>query len=287
MAAPVSFELFPPRSAQAQERWWATLERLAQLNPSFVSVTCGAGGSGVDITIEMLRAITSRTTLNVAGHLTCAGRTREQVDEAIAGYWEAGVRHIVALRGDVPDGGQFLPSQNEYRDSVQLIAAIRAAAPFEVSVATYPERHPDSRSPAKDLAWLARKAEAGATRAITQFSFDTDAIVRLRDKIDRAGVDLKLVPGILPTTNFAAVRRMARQCQVKIPGWLESRFAGLEDDPQMRMMAAAIVAAEQVGRLRREGFAEFHFYTLNSYDVVGAVCRLLDVRPAELEAVAA
>ena len=283
----VSFELFPPRNAQAEEHWWSAIERLSALDPSFVSVTCGAGGSGVEATVGALRAIATRTNLRLAGHLTCVSRSRAEVDEAIATYWDAGVRHILALRGDMPEGAPFAPHPAGYASSVELIAAVRGSAPFEVSVAAYPQPHPDSLSPAKDLEWLARKVDAGATRAITQFCFDTDAIVRLRDHVDRAGIEVNLVPGIMPATNFASMSRMARKCGVRVPAWLESRFAGLEEDRQMRMMLAAIVAAEQVDQLRREGFREFHFFTMNNYDVVPAVCRLLDAEAAEPQASAA
>jgi len=283
----VSFELFPPRTPEAERQLWLALERLAPLDPTFVSVTCGAGGSGVGATIGVVRAIATRTSLQVAGHLTCVGRSRDEVDEAIAGYWATGVEHIVALRGDMPKGAPFRLHPGGYTSSVELIEAARRIAPFEISVAAYPEPHPDSRSLAEDLEWLARKVDAGATRAITQFCFDVEAIVRLRDQIDRAGIEVTLVPGIMPATNFAGVVRMASRIQVDVPPWLHARFAGLEDDPQTRMNLAAIVAAEQVGQLGNEGFDEFHFYTLNNYGVVPAICRLLDCRPAEREARAA
>ena len=198
------------------------------------------------------------------------------------------MRHIVALRGDMPDiEGRFAPHADGYAGSVELIEAVRRHAPFEVSVAAYPEPHPDSRSLRDDLEVLARKADAGATRAITQFCFDTDAIVRLRDRVDRLGIALAVVPGIMLATNFEAVARMAGKCGASVPDWLATRFAGLENDPQTRKLVAAIVAAGQVDQLRREGFSEFHFYTLNQGDVVPAVCRLLDIHPAEQGAPAA
>ena len=286
--ASVSFELFPPRTPQAEVQLWSALERLAPLEPSFVSVTCGAGGSGTDATLDVLRAITARTSLRAAGHLTCVGRSRAEIDGAIVCYWAAGVRHIVALRGDMPElGARFVAHPRGYANSIELVGAIRRIASFEISVAAYPEPHPDSRSLADDLEVLARKADAGATRAITQFCFDTDAIVRLRDRVDRLGIELAVVPGIMLATNFEAVARMAGKCGASVPDWLATRFAGLENDQQTRKLVAAIVAAGQVDHLRREGFSEFHFYTLNQGDVVPAVCRLLDIRPAEQEARAA
>ena len=285
----VSFEFFPPRSDEAHAQLRATLARLAAHRPAFVSVTCGAGGSGADgATLDPLRAIRRDSALAPAGHLTAAGRTRAEVDSAIAGYWSAGVRHIVALRGDMPEAGTpFTPHPWGYASALELIEAARALAPFEISVAAYPEPHPESRSARADLDVLARKAHAGATRALTQFCFATDAIVRLRDRIARAGIGLRIVPGIMLATNFEATRRMAARCGASVPGWLAARFDGTHDDPDTRRLLAAIVAASQVEELRREGFEDFHFYTLNRADVVGAVCRLLDERPQTREELAA
>jgi methylenetetrahydrofolate reductase (NADPH) len=284
----VSFEVFPPRTPDAEQRLWLTLERLAPLEPSFVSVTCGAGGSATDATLGVLRAVARRTALPAAGHLTCVGRSRAETDAEIVRYWEAGVRHIVALRGDAPDASdRFEPHPDGYVSSVELVAGIRRLAPFEVSVAAYPEPHPDSLSMVHDLAVLARKADAGATRAITQFCFDSDAIVRLRERISSAGIGMKVVPGILLATDFAAVGRMAQRCGASLPSWLGERFVGLDDDPQTRKLLGAIVAAEQVDRLRREGFEDFHFYTLNQADLAPAVCRLLGVRRVPEQADAA
>jgi len=284
----VSFEFFPPRSAAAEQQLWSVVDRLAPLAPSFVSVTFGAGGSTRDATLETLRAIGARTTLRPAGHLTCVGRSREDVDATIRDYWNAGVRHIIALRGDMPTLGEpFVADPEGYAGSPELVAAVRAIAPFEVSVSAYPEVHPESRSLAGDLELLARKVDAGATRAITQFCFVTERVARLRECIDRAGINVPIVPGIMPATNFAAVSRMARLCGATIPNWLAQRFEGLDDDPQTRALIAAIIAARQIEELRCEGFDEFHFYTLNQADVVAAVCRLLDVEPGVLEREAA
>jgi methylenetetrahydrofolate reductase (NADPH) len=287
--ASVSFELFPPRSDEAREQLWSTLDRLGALAPSFVSVTCGAAGSGAaHLTLDTVHAIVTRTGLRVAGHLTAAGRTRAEVDATIRGYWGAGVRHVIALRGDMPDpGARFAAHPGGYAGSLELIDAVQRVAGFEVSVSAYPEPHPESRSLASDLELLARKEHAGASRAITQFCFRTDAIVRLRDSVARAGIGLPIVPGIMLVTNFAATRRMAERCGASIPDWLAARFDGTDDDPDTRRLLAAIVAAAQVEELRREGFDEFHFYTLNRADIVGAVCRLLDVRPVAREELAA
>jgi methylenetetrahydrofolate reductase (NADPH) len=281
MTPGVSFELFPPRTPEAQTHLWSALEQLAPLAPDFTSVTCGAGGSAPEATLDTLREVAGRSGLRTAGHLTCVGRSRAEVDAVIRDYWGLGVRHIVALRGDMPDlGAPFTPHPDGYEGSLELIRAIRAFAPFEVSVAAYPEPHPDSRSLTSDLEVLARKADAGAARAITQFCFVTEAVVRLRDNAARFGIEIPIVPGIMLSSNFAAVARMARRCGATVPGLLSARFEGLDDDPHTRKLIAAIVAARQVEELRREGFEQFHFYTLNQADIVGAICRLLDVRPA-------
>jgi methylenetetrahydrofolate reductase (NADPH) len=276
----ISFEVFPPRTAEGELRLWQTIDRLAPLAPSFVSVTCGAGGSDKAATLGVLQALGSRTAVPAAGHLTCVGRSRAESDAEIARYWDVGIRHVVALRGDVPGGGPFEPHPDGYASAVELVQAVRKVAPFEVSVAAYPEPHPHSVSMLHDLSVLARKAEAGATRAITQFCFDTDRIVELRERIASAGIALTVVPGILLTTDFAGVVRMAERCGASIPAWLGERFHGLDDDHQTRKLVGAIVAAEQVDRLRRAGFEDFHFYTLNQGDLAPAVCRLLGVRPA-------
>ena len=276
----ISFEVFPPRTPAGEERLAQTLAQLAPLEPSFVSVTCGAGGSATDQTFGVLEAVIASGSVPAAGHLTCVGRTRAETDAEIMRYWHAGVRHIVALRGDVPGWeGPFEPHPDGYAGAVELVTAISKLAPFEISVAAYPEPPPDSQSVLHDLHVLAAKAEAGATNAITQFCFDTDAIVELRERIAGAGIPLTVMPGILLATDFNGVSRMAARCGAGIPQWLGERFAGLDDDPQTRKLVGAIVAAEQVDRLRREGFEDFHFYTLNQGDLAPALCRLLGVRP--------
>jgi methylenetetrahydrofolate reductase (NADPH) len=284
----VSFEFFPPRTPVAEEQLWSVVDRLAPLSPSFVSVTYGAGGSTRDATLETLRTISTRAPLRPAGHLTCVGRSCEEVDATIRDYWDAGVRHIVALRGDMPTLGEpFVPHPEGYPGSPELVAAIRRIAPFEVSVSAYPEIHPESRSLAGDLELLARKVDAGATRAITQFCFVTERVARFRDYVDRARIDVPIVPGIMPATNFKGVLRMAGLCGASVPTWLAERFEGLDDDPQTRTLIAAIIAARQIEELRCEGFEEFHFYTLNQADLVTAVCRLLDLKPRVTERQAA
>jgi len=276
--ATVSFEVFPPRSAEAESRLWLALERLAPLGPDFVSVTCGAGGTDSAPTLDSLCAIRDRTAVALAGHLTCVGRTRAEVDELVARYWGAGVRHIVALRGDMAQSGErFAPHPRGYQGSIELIEGLRRIAPFEVSVAAYPEPHPESRSLAADLEVLARKADAGASRAITQFCFDTRAIVRLRDRVAAGGIALDFVPGILVPASFAGIVRMSQRCGASLPRWLRQRFDGLDGDPQACKLVAAIVTAGQIEELRREGFERFHFYTLNEGEVVAAVCRLLGI----------
>lgn len=276
----VSFEIFPPSSPEGALRLAGALERLAPLEPAFVSVTCGAGGGATDATLGVLKDITANHDLPVAGHLTCVGRSRTEIDAEALRYWAAGVRHIVALRGDAPAGQRsFVPASDGYTSAVQLVEAVRRQAPFEVSVAAYPEPHPESLSAQHDLQVLALKAEAGASRAITQFCFDTDAIVRLRERIDGAGIPLSVVPGILLATDFGGLSRMAGRCGASVPEWLRDRFAGLDDDAQTRKLVGAIVAAEQVDRLRRAGFEDFHFYTLNQGDLAPAVCRLVGVHP--------
>jgi len=276
----ISFEVFPPRTPEGEARLWHTLEQLTPLDPSFVSVTCGAGGSATDATFGVIQGLRAREDeLPVAGHLTCVGRTRAETDAEIMRYWQAGVRQIVALRGDVPGWeGPFEPHPEGYATSVELITAIRNLAPFEISVAAYPEPHPDSESVMHDLHVLAAKADAGATNAITQFCFDTDAIVKLRDRIAGASIPLTVVAGILLATDFHGLQRMAARCGAEIPAWLAERFDGLDDDLDTRKLVGAIVAAEQVDRLRREGFEDFHFYTLNQGDLAPAVCRLLGSR---------
>jgi methylenetetrahydrofolate reductase (NADPH) len=284
MSASVSFEFFPPRTPEAQERFRSTLERLAPLEPSFVSVTYGAGGSTRESTLETLREIAERTSIPRAGHLTCVGCPCEEIDATIRDYWEAGITHIVALRGDMPElGSAFVPHPDGYQGSVELVEAIRAIAPFEVSVSAYPETHPDSRSQAKDMDLLARKAQAGATRAITQFCLLNEHIVALRERVERARIGIPIVPGIMFSPNLEGLTRMADRCGTTVPPFYAERFEGLDDDPATRRLVAGMLAVHQIEALRREGFEEFHLYTLNQAEVIIAACRIADLTPQARE----
>lgn len=281
MSISVSFEFFPPKSQEMEVALWRAITRLSPLHPAFVSVTYGAGGSTRERTHATVKRIISETRLKPAAHLTCVGAPRSAIDEVVRAYWQAGVRHIVALRGDAPPGsGPYQPHPEGYASSAALVAGIRAIAPFEVSVSAYPEKHPESASLDADIALLRQKVDAGASRAITQFCFDTQAFARLRDRAVKAGVHVPIIPGLMPTTNFKGVRRMAALCGASIPTWLAERFDGLDDDLETRKLIAATVAAEQVEALKREGFTQFHFYTLNQADLTFAICRILGIREA-------
>ncbi|HEY6579457.1 MAG TPA: methylenetetrahydrofolate reductase [NAD(P)H] [Rhizomicrobium sp.] len=281
----VSFEFFPPRTEAMEEQLWRAIDRLAPLAPAFVSVTYGAGGSTRDRTHATVKRIVEETALAPAAHLTCVAATREEVDDVVRLYWQAGVRHIVALRGDMPEqGASYRAHPGGYQSTPQLVAAIRRAAPFEISVGAYPERHPDSRSLDTDIDLLKAKIDAGAVRAIGQFSFDTAAIVRFRDRARARGVNVPLVPGLMPSTNFNGVLRMAARCGAAVPQWLVRLYDGLDEDVESRKAIAAAVLAEQVEQLRLEGFDQFHFYTLNQADLTYAACRLLGLREHRIDA---
>ncbi len=276
----VSFEFFPPKTPEMEKQLWGAIERLAPLSPAFVSVTYGAGGSTRGRTHATVKRIAEDTELRPAAHLTCVGASRAEIDEVIGDYWAAGVRHIVALRGDMPEiGAPYRPHSEGYQSTADLVAGIRAIADFEVSVAAYPEKHPDSTSVDGDLEILRQKIDAGATRAITQFVFDNEAIPRFRDRVAAAGIHVPIVPGLMPTTNFKGIRRMAERCGASVPGWLVELYDGLEDDLSSRKLVAGAVLAEQVRILRKEGFAQFHFYTLNQSELTFAVCNLLGIKP--------
>lgn len=282
----VSFEFFPPKTEAMEEQLWRAIRRLEPLAPSFVSVTYGAGGSTRDRTHATVRRIIEETTLVPAAHLTCVSATCEDVDDVVRGYWRAGVRHVVALRGDMPEpGASYCAHPSGYQSTPELVAGILRVAPFEISVGTYPERHPDSASLDSDIDLLKAKIDAGASRAIGQFSFDTAAIARFRDRARERGVFVPLVPGLMPSTNFNGVLRMASRCGAAIPRWLKDLYDGLEDDVESRKAIAAAVLAEQVEQLRREGFDQFHFYTLNQADLTYAACRLLGIRERRLTGV--
>jgi len=290
MSLNVSFEFFPPRSEEAEQALWRAIRRLEPLSPSFVSVTYGAGGSTRERTHATVKRIVEETRLKPAAHLTCVGATRDEIDGVIRDYWAAGVRHIVALRGDMPDMGPYRPTPDGYESTPALIEGIRAIGEFEVSVSCYPEKHPDSATLDADIDLLKRKIDAGATRAITQFCFETDAHIRFLERARRLGVKIPVVPGIMPTTNFKGIVRMAARCGASVPAWLHDRFEGLDDDLETRKLIAATVAAEQVERLTAIGFADIHFYTLNQADLTYAICRILGIKPsapsAPLEAAA-
>ena len=288
----VSFEFFPPKTPEMEATLWASIERLAPLAPRFVSVTYGAGGSTRERTHATVARILRETTLKPAAHLTCVSATREEVDDVIRSYWDVGVRHVVALRGDPPEGAGavFRPHPGGYQSSADLVTGLKRIGDFEVSVSAYPEKHPDSPTVEADIDMLARKVDAGATRAISQFFFDNDAFERYLERVRARGISIPIVPGILPVLSFEQVTRFARQCGASVPSSLARRFAGLENDKETRKLVAAVVAAEQVLDLVTRGVTDFHFYTLNRADLVYAICHLLGLRPqvpAEREAVPA
>jgi methylenetetrahydrofolate reductase (NADPH) len=276
----VSFEFSPPKTAEAEENLWRAIRRLEPLDPSFVSVTYGAGGSTRERTHRTVVRMLAETRLRPAAHLTCVEASRDEVDAVVREYWDAGIRHIVALRGDPPGaiGGRYEARPDGYANATELTAAIRAIAPFEVSVGLYPQIHPESPSADHDIDVLKAKVDAGATRAITQFFFDVDAFLRFMDKVRKAGVVIPVSPGIMPVSNFNGVRKMAGPCGIEVPHWLANLFDGLDGDPETRKLIAASVAAETCARLEEEGFSDFHFYTLNRADLVYAICRVLGVR---------
>ncbi|MCK6372157.1 MAG: methylenetetrahydrofolate reductase [Gammaproteobacteria bacterium] len=276
----VSFEFFPPKTEAMEANLWKAVHRLAPLRPRFVSVTYGADGSTRDRTHNIVTRIASETGLTSAPHLTCVGATREEVLAIATRYWQEGIRHIVALRGDPPAGqARYTPFPGGFAYADELVAALKRVGDFEISVAAYPDTHPEAPSPAFDIEHLKRKFDAGATRAITQFFFDTDQYLRFRDRCVAAGVSGPIVPGLLPINKFSQMLNFAARCGAKVPAWLHQRFEGLDDDAETRQMIAASVAIELVGRLRRHGVSEFHFYTLNRAELTYAICYALGLRP--------
>jgi len=258
---------------------WRSIERLAPIEPRFVSVTYGAGGNTRERTHGTVKRVLDETTLTPAAHLTCVDATRDQVDEVARRYYESGVRHIVALRGDPADGTtHFAPHPEGYENAAELVAGLKRVADFELTVASYPEVHPDAASAKADLDNLKRKLDAGASRAITQFFFDTDVYFRFLDRVRAAGISEPVVPGILPVTNFAAVQRFAATCGASVPAWMAELFEGLDDSPDTRQLVAASVAAEQCLRLKQQGVTEFHFYTLNRAELTVAICHRLGLK---------
>ncbi len=275
----VSFEFFPPKTEKMEQSLWAAIERLAPLKPAYVSVTYGAGGTTRERTHNTVMRILNETDLIPAAHLTCVGSSRAEVDAIAKQYWDEGVRHIVALRGDPPDGvAGYEAHPDGYAYAADLVKGLKTVADFEIDVAAYPETHPEAPSADFDLDNLKRKLDAGAGRAISQFFFDTEVFLRFLDRARAAGITAPIVPGILPVTNFSRVREMAAMCAARVPTWLSDMFDGLEDDPGTRKLIAATVAAEQCRVLHANGVKHFHFYTLNRADLVYAICRILGVR---------
>jgi methylenetetrahydrofolate reductase (NADPH) len=279
-AAPaISFEFFPPKTAALEAQLWSCVERLATLRPNFVSVTYGAGGSTQERTHFTVLRMVQETDLTPAAHLTCVGASRDEVDAVARRYWEAGVKHIVALRGDPPAGETYTPHPQGYAYAADLVAGLKRVADFEITVAAYPEVHPQATSPEADLDNLKRKLDAGASRAITQVFFDNNNFLRFLDKALAAGIKAPIVPGIMPVTNFTQAAKFCTACGTLVPTWMAELFDGLDDDIETRRMVAAATTAEQVRTLQANGIDEFHFYTLNRPDLVYAIARILGVKP--------
>ncbi len=279
----VSFEFFPPKTEKMEQALWQTVQRLQSLGPKFVSVTYGAGGTTRERTHATVARIQNEVGLSAAAHLTCVSATQAEIDAVAQQYWDADIRHIVALRGDPPEGSDgYQPTPGGYGYAADLVAGLKRVADFEISVACYPEGHPEAPDPAFEIDNLKRKIDAGATRAISQFFFDPEVFLRYRDAVAAAGVSIPIVPGILPVTNFATVVRFAGLCGAAVPAWLTRLFATLDQDPETRKLAAATIAAEQCQALRSHGVELFHFYTLNRADLTYAICHLLGLRPGTL-----
>lgn len=275
----VSFEFFPPKTDAMNETLWRSIQMLAPLEPRFVSVTYGAGGSTRERTHQTVARIAAETSLQAAAHLTCVDASRGEIDDIARAYWDAGVRHIVALRGDPPEEGRnYAPHPDGYADAAALVAGLQQIAPFDISVACYPEVHPQASCPDSDLDNLRRKIDAGASRAISQFFFSADNFFRFRDRAAAAGISAEIVPGILPVSNVAQTRKFAGLCGAQIPGWMDEMFEGLDSLPAARQLIAATIAAELCGQLYAGGVRHFHFYTLNRAELAYAICHLLGVR---------
>ncbi len=275
----VSFEFFPPKTEKMVDTLWESIKTLEPLGPRFVSVTYGAGGSTRERTHQTVERILKETYLTPAAHLTCVGASRAEIDAIARDYWDLGVRHIVALRGDPPEvGAKFEAHPEGYRDAAELVAGLKKVAPFDISVACYPEVHPEAASAQADIEHLKRKIDAGADRAITQFFYSAERFFDFRDRVAAAGLDVEIVPGILPVTNVAQARKFAGQCGASIPEWLDHMFEGLDERPAARQLVAATVAAELCGQLYSGGVRHFHFYTLNRAELAYAICHLLGVR---------
>ncbi|MBO1074822.1 methylenetetrahydrofolate reductase [Roseomonas marmotae] len=278
----LSFEFFPPRTEALEQQLWACVRRLEPLAPRFVSVTYGAGGTTQERTHATVARLARETSLTPAAHLTCVGASAGEVDDVARRYWDAGVRHIVALRGDAPSGEEgYVPHPQGYAYAADLVAGLKRIGDFEISVAAYPETHPTASSAQADLDNLKRKIDAGATRAITQYFFDTDVYLRFLDRALAAGITVPIVPGILPVSNFNQVKKFSAMCGASVPDWMGKLFEGLEEDAETRRMVAAAMAAEQVRLLQANGVDEFHFYTLNRADLSYAIAHILGARPKQ------
>ena len=276
----VSFEFFPPKTPEMEATLWSSIKRLEPLAPRFVSVTYGAGGGTRERTHNTVGRMVSETALVPAAHLTCVGATRDEVDAVACGYWAAGIRHIVALRGDAPEGiAEYTPHPGGYANATELVEGLRRIRDFEIDVAAYPEKHPNSPSVAADIDNLKRKIDAGATRALCQFFFDNDVYWRFIERARAAGITVPIVPGIMPVSNFKQMTRFAGNIGASVPAWMAKHFEGLDDDAETRKLVAATIAAEQVRGLAEQGVDEFHFYTLNRADLTYAICHLLGLRP--------
>jgi methylenetetrahydrofolate reductase (NADPH) len=279
-ALKISFEFFPPKNEKMEQDLWTAIKRLEPLAPKFVSVTYGAGGSTRERTHNTVARIIDESSLAAAAHLTCVSATQEEVDDVARRYWDAGIRHIVALRGDAPDGEDtYEPHPGGYAYAADLVSGLKKVADFEISVAAYPETHPTATSANADLDNLKRKIDAGATRAITQYFFDGDVYLRFMERVHAAGISVPVVPGILPVTNFSQVKKFSAMCGTSVPPWMADLFEGLDDDPETRKLVAATAAAEQCRMLQANGVNEFHFYTLNRADLAYAISHILGLRP--------
>jgi len=280
MIRSISFEFFPPKTPKFEAKLWQSIEQLAPIEPKFVSVTYGAGGSTRFATHKIVKNIINDTELNVAAHLTCVAATKEEVDSVIDDYKSIGVNHIVALRGDMPDMGLFKAHPDGYSSSVDLVETIKQHGCFEITVSAYPEKHPESSSFEADINLLKAKIDAGADQAITQFAFDIDAYLIFRDKLVADGINIPVIPGIMPSTNFKGVQSMAEKCGTSIPEWLSAKYIGLEDDFERRQEISIKVAVDQCRKLISEGFDQLHFYTLNQHKVISEVCNILGLGAA-------
>lgn len=278
----VSFEFFPPSTPEGEANLWETVKALEPMNPRFVSVTYGANGSTRDYTHKAVKRIADETNLTPAAHLTCVNATREEIDEVAREHWDAGVKHIVALRGDPPglkNGEKYVPHPNGYPYAVDLIKGLKEIADFEISVAVYPEIHPESKNLEADLVNIRNKMEAGATRGITQFFFDINHFLRFRDRCDMAGIDMEITPGIMPIRSYKQMARFSKMCGTEVPPWIARLFEPLEDSEEQRAFVTLYVACEQARLLRREGVKTLHFYTMNKARQAAAICHILGIQP--------